>query len=113
MGIEPKLVSNLTALALPYGNESVGVDTWRNDDRGNVSPRTSARFRSGIPTGSNNDLGPEQDAAQNRTGERQPSGNGHFCTMNHNPIGPFEPRSNDAERNCGIEQHKVSIDLCS
>jgi hypothetical protein len=33
--------------------------------------------------------------------------------MDHNPIGPFEPRPNDAEGNGGIEQHKISIDLCS
>jgi hypothetical protein len=65
MGIEPKSVSNLAALALPYGDESVGVDTWRNDDRRKVSPRASARFRSGIPAGGNDDLGPPQDATQN------------------------------------------------
>jgi hypothetical protein len=112
MGIEPKSVSNLAALALPYGDESVGVDTWRNDDRRKVSPRASARFCSGIPAGSNDDLGPTQDAAQNRTSNWQPPGNGHFCAMNDNPIGPFKPRPNDAEGNCGIEQHKVSIDLC-
>jgi hypothetical protein len=65
VGIETKSVSNLTALALPCGNESVGVDTWRNDDRRKVAPRTSARFSSGIATGGNDDLGPPQDATQN------------------------------------------------
>ena len=113
MGIETKSVSNLTALALACGNEPVGVDTWRNDDRRKVTACTSSRFSSGIPAGGNDDLGPPQDTTQNRTSNRQPSGNGHFCSMDHNPIGPFEPRSNHAERNCGIEQHKISIDLCS
>jgi hypothetical protein len=112
MGIETKSVSNLTALAVPRGNESVGVDTWRNDDRRKITPRTSARFSSGIATGGNDNFGPTQDAAQNRTSNRQPSGNGHFCTVNHDSIRSFEPRPNDAEGNCGIEQHKISIDLC-
>jgi hypothetical protein len=65
IGIEPKSVSNLAALALPCGNESVGVDTWRNDDRRKVAPRASARFSSGIPARGNDDLGPPQDATQN------------------------------------------------
>jgi hypothetical protein len=112
MGIETKSVPNLTALALACGNESIGVDTWRNDDRREISARTSARFSRGISAGGNDNLGPAKDAPQNRTSNWQPARNGHFCSMNHNPIGPLEPRSNHAERNSGIKQYKISINLC-